>query len=218
MNAAMQPAWPFKQRETVEWVYDSRPWNDLHFRGGDIVVCTWSKSGTTWMQQILGQLILDADAEVYGPDLSPWIDFRITPDALAVAEAQTHRRFLKSHLPIEATRYAPTAKYIYLARDIRDTMWSWHNHHLNFTPEILGAFQSLPGMEPGRASHPNPDPRIAFRSYLERDGWPCWPFFGHVQGWFDSRHLPNLRLVHFNALKADLEGEIRKLAAFLEID
>ena len=71
MNAAMQPAWPVKQRETVEWVYDSRPWNDLNFRDGDIVVCTWSKSVTTWMQQILAQLILGADPEVYGPDLSP---------------------------------------------------------------------------------------------------------------------------------------------------
>ena len=218
MTTTVQPEWPVKRREMIEWAADSRPWNDLKFRDDDIVVCTWSKSGTTWMQQILAQLILDADPEVYGPDISPWIDFRLTPDALAVAEAQTHRRFLKSHLPIEAIVYSPNAKYIYLARDIRDTMWSWHNHHLNFTSEILEVLQSLPGMEPGRASYPDPDPRVAFRTYLERDGWPCWPFFGHVQAWFDARHLPNLKLVHFNALKNDLEGEIRSIADFLGIE
>jgi aryl sulfotransferase len=39
-----------------------------------------------------------------------------------------------------------------------------------------------------------------------------------VQGWFDARHLPNLKLVHFADLKADLRGEIEKIAAFLEIE
>ena len=31
------------------------------------------------------------------------------------------------------------------------------------------------------------------------------------------RHLPNVKLVHFNALKADLGGQIRQIAAFLDI-
>jgi aryl sulfotransferase len=210
--------WPVKQREMVEWVYDSRPWNDLAFRHDDIVICTWAKSGTTWMQQILAQLILGADPDVYGPDFSPWIDARFTDSAVAVAEAQTHRRFLKSHLPIESTVYSPSAKYIYIGRDTRDTYWSWHNHQQSFTPEILAFIQSLPGQEPGRAGYPDPDIRAAFREWLERDGWPCVPYWSHVQGWFDARHLPNLILLHYADLKADLEGQIRRLAAFLEIE
>lgn len=218
MNVPIQPNWPVKQREMVEWVIDSRPWNGFRFRDDDIVVCTWSKAGTTWMQQILSQLILDAHPEVYGPDISPWIDSRFTPDAVVVAETQTHRRFLKSHLPIDATVYSPRAKYIYVGRDIRDIFWSWHNHHLNFTPQILAFIQALPGQESGRATYPDPDVRVAFRQYLERDGWPCWPFFSHVQGWFDARHLPNLKLVHFADLKADLKGEIGRIAEFLEIE
>lgn len=218
MNASAQITWPQKQREMVEWVVDSRPWNDLQFRDGDIVVCTWSKAGTTWMQQILGQLIFDAGQDIYGPDHSPWIDSRFATNALEQAEAQSHRRFFKTHLPLESIVYSPKAKYIYIGRDIRDIYWSWHNHHANFTPEILAFIQSLPGQEPGRASYPDADPRTAFREWLGRDGYPCWPFWQHVQGWFDARHLPNLALFHFADMKADLPGQIRRLATFLDIE
>lgn len=218
MNTSAQIAWPEKQREMVEWVIDSHPWNSLKFRDDDVAVCTWGKSGTTLMQQILGQLILDAAPDVYGPDHSPWIDSRFTPDAVERAEAQSHRRFLKSHLPIESIVYSPRAKYVYVGRDIRDVFWSWHNHQANFTPEILGFIQSLPGQQPGRASYPNADPQLAFREWLERDGYPWWPFWSHVQGWFDARHLPNLSLFHFAEMKADLPEQVRRLAAFLEIE
>jgi aryl sulfotransferase len=213
-----QIVWPKKQHEMVEWVIDSRPWNGFRFRDDDIIVCTWSKAGTTWMQQILAQLVLGASPDLYGPDHSSWIDSRLQPDALAKADKQSHRRFLKSHLPIESIVYSPQAKYIYIGRDIRDIYWSWHNHQANFKPEILDFIQSLPGQEPGRAAYPDPDPRIAFRAWLERDGYPCWPLWSHLQGWFDARHLPNLALFHFADLKNDLAGQIRRVADFLEID
>jgi aryl sulfotransferase len=217
MNATAQVAWPIKRREMVEWVIDSRPWNDIVFRDDDIVICAWAKSGTTWMQQILAQLILGG-SDIYGPDVSPWIDGRFFSSAAADAEAQTHRRFLKSHLPIDATVYSPKAKYIYIGRDVRDTYWSWHNHQSSFTPEILGLIQSFPGQEPGRASYPNPDIRLAFGDWLERDGYPNIPYFSHIQGWFDARHLPNLKLFHYADLKADFEGEVRRVADFLGLE
>lgn len=44
-------------------------------------------------------------------------------------EAQTHRRFLKTHLPVDALVFSGQAKYIYIGRDTRDVMWSMHNHH-----------------------------------------------------------------------------------------
>ena len=113
--------------------------------------------------------------------------------------------------------YSPNAKYIFVGRDARDVYWSWHNHHSNFTPATLEFINSLYPGEPD-VGYPDPDVRIAFNHWLERDAYPNWPFWSHVQGWFDARHLPNLRLVHFADLKADLEGEIKKLAAFLEIE
>ena len=209
--------WPVKQRELIMWVIDSRQWNDFQFRDDDIVIATWAKSGTTWMQQIVGQLIFAGEPDLYCEERSPWPDFRMRPGALERAAAQTHRRYLKTHLPIESLVYSPRAKYIYVGRDGRDCYWSWHNHHSGFTPEMLARINALYPDQPP-VPYPNPNIRLAFLDWLDRDAYPNWPFWSHVQGWFDARHLPNLKLVHFADLKADLRGEIEKIAAFLEIE
>jgi aryl sulfotransferase len=46
--------WPAKQREFHNHHFDSTIWNDFRFRDGDIVISTYAKSGTTWMQQMIG--------------------------------------------------------------------------------------------------------------------------------------------------------------------
>ena len=209
--------WTVKQRELVKWVCDSRHWNDFQMRHDDIVISTWSKSGTNWMQQIVGQLIFKGAPGLYAGDaFSPWIDFRLHSGA-DVANGQTHRRFLKTHLPIDTLPYSPEAKYLYVGRDGRDVYWSWHYHYANIAPEVFAAIGALDPDEPP-IPYPNPDMRVAFNEWLDSDAYPNWPFWPHVQGWFDARHLPNLGLVHFANLKADLEGEIRKIAAFLDIE
>jgi aryl sulfotransferase len=38
-----------------------------------------------------------------------------------------------------------------------------------------------------------------------------------VRSWWAIRHLPNVKLVHFNEMKKDLPGSIRGIAAFLDI-
>lgn len=210
-------AWPVKQRELVKWVIDSRPWNDFEFRDDDIVICTWAKSGTTLTQQIVSQLIFVGEPDLYGVHRSPWPDFRMVEGSLERARAQTHRRYLKTHLPIESLVYSPKAKYIYIGRDGRDAYWSWHNHHMGFTQEMLDSINALYPDEPP-VPYPNPDIRLAFLDWLDRDAYPNWPFWTHVQGWFDARHLPNLMLLHFNDLKSDLRGQIERIAAFLEIE
>lgn len=207
--------WPKKQRELTKFVTDSRRWNDFRMRPDDIVISTWSKSGTTWTQQIVGQLIFGGPDRYCVPD-SPWPDFLLRDAQVEAANAQTHRRFLKTHLPIDAIPYSPEAKYIYVARDGRDTFWSWYNHWSSFTPETM---ERIRGFYPGNAgvTYPNEDIRVAFHQWLDSDAEPSWPFWSHVQGWFDWRHLPNLKLVHFANLKANLAGEVRDIAAFLDI-
>ena len=49
-----------------------------------------------------------------------------------------------------------------------------------------------------------------FREWLAGDGYPFWPFWENVRSWWEIRELPNLMLLHFADLKADLPGQMRR--------
>ena len=212
--------WPRKTREMHNHHFDSTVWNDLVMRDDDIVIATYAKSGTTWMQQIVGQLIFQGAEDVDVGEISPWVDLRVPPKAikLPAIEAQTHRRFLKTHLPVDALVFSPKAKYLYIGRDGRDVVWSMHNHHATANAAWYEALNDTPGRV-GPPIAPPPDSRRQyFLDWLEGDGHPFWPFFENVRSWWAIRDLPNVHLVHFADLKADMPGEIARIAAFLEID
>jgi aryl sulfotransferase len=109
-------AWPRKTRELHNHHMDSTVWNGFRFRPGDVVVATYGKSGTTWVQQVVGQLLLGGREDVDVPELSPWLDLRVPPKEvkLAALEAQRHRRFVKTHLPVDALVFSPDARYLYV--------------------------------------------------------------------------------------------------------
>lgn len=213
------PEYPRKTREIFTHHIDSRAWNGFAFRDDDIVIATYAKSGTTWMQQIVSQLIFEGREDIDVHRLSPWYDLRVLPpEARQAVEAQQHRRFLKTHLPVDALVVSPRARYIYVGRDGRDAAWSFHNHHYNGTEEYFQIYNSgLPEGFPVLERGPD-DPHAFYRQWFEGNGFPIWPFWENVRSWWAVRHLPNVMLVHFNDLKADLEGAIRRIADFLSID
>lgn len=211
--------WPKKAREIHNHHFDSTIWNDFAFRDDDIVVATYGKSGTTWMQQIVGQLLFGGDPGIEVATMSPWLDLRVPPKAekLPVVEAQTHRRFLKTHLPVDALVFSPRAKYIYIGRDGRDVVWSLYNHHANANRAWYEALNDTPGRVGPPIEPPTSDVRQYWRDWMDRDGYPFWPFWENVRSWWSLRNLPNVMLVHFADLKRDLPGQIRRVAAFLDI-
>lgn len=210
---------PCKTRELLNHHMDSRVWNDFAFRDDDIIVGTYAKSGTTWTQHIIAQLVFGGREEVAVAEISPWIDMRILPpDVHAAVAAQAHRRIVKTHLPLDALTFSPKAKYVYVARDGRDVVWSLHNHHSNLTPAMFEMFNTLPGRVGPPLPPADPDIRRYFQRWVAEDGAPYWSFWENIRTWWAARHVPNIRLVHFAALKADLEGEMRALADFLEIE
>ncbi|WP_133717185.1 sulfotransferase domain-containing protein [Methylocaldum gracile] len=211
--------WPKKAREIHNHHFDSTIWNDFAFRDDDIVVATYGKSGTTWMQQIVGQLLFGGDPGIEVATMSPWLDLRVPPKAekLPVVEAQTHRRFLKTHLPVDALVFSPRAKYIYIGRDGRDVVWSLYNHHANANRAWYEALNDTPGRVGPPIEPPTSDVRQYWRDWMDRDGYPFWPFWENVRSWWSIRNMPNVMLVHFADLKRDLPGQIRRVAAFLDI-
>jgi aryl sulfotransferase len=122
---------PVKTREIHNHHFDSTIWNDFNFRDDDIVISTYGKSGTTWVQQIVAQLLFNGAEGLEVADMSPWLDLRVPPKdiKLPMVEAQTHRRFLKTHLPVDALVFSDRARYLYIGRDGRDVLWSMYNHH-----------------------------------------------------------------------------------------
>ena len=213
-------AWPRKTRELMNHHMDSTVWNNFAFRDDDVVIATYAKSGTTWMQQIVGQLVFQGDEDIAMHAISPWVDLRVPPatEKLAALEAQPHRRIVKTHLPVDALVFSPKAKYIYIGRDGRDVLFSWYHHHCTANALWYQIMNDTPGRVGPPIDPPDPDVRRYFRTWLERDGYPAWSFWENITSWWAVRDLPNVKLVHFNALKADLPGEMRAIADFLDID
>lgn len=219
MDAINATGAPQKTRDLHNHHMDSTVWDGFAFRDDDIFVASYAKAGTTWTQQIVGQLVFDGQADISTADISPWVDLRVPPleVKMPMIEAQTHRRFLKTHLPVDALVFSPKAKYIYVARDGRDVMWSLHNHHFNANDQFFAVINDTPGRVGPALERAPADPVVYFRDWLDRDGYPFWSLWENVRSWWAVRDQPNVLMLHFNDLKADMDGEIRRIADFLDI-
>ena len=217
-------------------VCDSHRWDRFEPRDGDIVIGTFAKVGTTWTQRIVDLLVHQTpDIRPFG-DLSPWLDatiFNPLDDDLATLRAQTHRRYIKSHLPFDALPVWDTVKYIHVGRDGRDARLSWQNHEQGFRPEFVArivanamALAAAHGEAPTGPPPARPDdPREylvqwmgELEAALDQPGGASSTFFGFETTYWRERARPNLLLVHYDDLQADLAGEMRRISDFLGID
>lgn len=173
------------------------------------------------MQQIVSQLIFSGDGTVNPQAVSPWLDLSFVPpeaNILGMLEAQQHRRVIKTHLPLDALVFSPKAKYIFVSRDARDTMWSLHNHMYHATPEFYALVNGTPNREGPPLRKCCSDPVEYFREFLDDSDNVHVNFWEVTRPWWEARNQPNVLLVHFNDLKSDMGGEIRRVAKFLDIE
>lgn len=213
---------PRKTHDVHNHHMDSTIWDEFAYRPGDVVIGTWAKSGTTWVQQIVGQLLLGPDPQLATTELSPWLDMRVVPraDMLGMMEAQQHRRFIKTHLPLDAITWSPDAHYIYVGRDARDVVWSLFRHHHSFSEDAYRMFNETPGRVGPPLEPPPDDIHQYWHDWLGGNGYPFWKYWENISSWWAARELPNVMLLHFNDLKADMPGKMREIASFIgaEVD
>lgn len=134
-------------------------------------------------------------------------------------EGQSHRRFLKTHLPLNALVFAPQVQYLYVGRDGRDTLWSLFNHHASLSDHAYDLINEVPGRNGPPLERPTGDVVQYFREWLDGGGLPLGEsFWEHNRGWWEARCLPNVLLVHFNRLKSNMPAEMRRIAGFLRIE
>jgi aryl sulfotransferase len=220
-----QPATP----AMMAWRYqspgeDSGRWDDFAFREGDIVISTRARSGTTWTQLICALLIFQ-DPLLPAPlaQLSPWLDSLGTPwgRVQELLTGQRHRRFIKTHTPLDGIPLDPRVTYIVTARHPLDVGVSLYHHAENVDADRMGELIGLPPRE--GPPHKRGPLREFLLRWLAMEGEPrelldsvpgiLW----HVGDAWARRAEPNVVLLHYDRLLADLEGEMRALAGRLNI-
>ncbi|MGW0230341.1 sulfotransferase domain-containing protein [Actinopolymorpha singaporensis] len=219
---------PVRYRSSDE---DSARWLEFAFRPGDIVISTRSKSGTTWMQMICALLVFRTpDLSAPLNELSPWVDWLVEPadKVFARLEAQRHRRFVKTHTPLDGVVLDPRATYVVVARHPLDMAVSLYHQGANIDRDRLRELTGQPAAEPSPERAQPARPRRPLREWLlswaaseadpreEMDSLPgvAW----HLSDAWARRDQPNVVLVHYDDLSADLEGQMRRLADILGIE
>jgi hypothetical protein len=208
---------------------DSGRWNDFSSRPGDIVISTRSKHGTTWTQMICALLVLqDPDLPAPLPELSPWLDWLVVPqdEVFARLDAQTHRRFVKTHTPLDGLPLHPDTKYIVVARHPLDAAVSLYHQGQNLDRDRIRALTGAADEAPKPDGPPKPprplrewlldwtEEEADPREWLDSLQGVMW----HLADAWARRDEANVLLVHYADLAADLEGEMRRIAAWLGIE
>ncbi len=213
-------------------IADGARWKGFPFRADDIIISTPPKSGTTWMQMLCAMLVFDR-VEFGRPlaEISPSLEIQVNNRAEVVAslEAQEHRRFIKSHTPLDGVPVAEGVTYVCVARDPRDVALSFQHHWANLDLDaFMAARAHAVGLSDLKELGPPPgplpeDPLERFWLWADADagkfvGPALVDVLHHVQTFWDRRHHPQVCLFHYSDLLADLPGQLRRLADALSID
>jgi sulfotransferase family protein len=176
-------------------------------RSGDIFVVTQMKCGTTWMQQVVYEVLHRGNGTLVATGsamyaVAPWLEGRRSVPVADAPLLGTERpsRIIKTHLPAQLCPSAAEARYIYVARHPASCFASC----IDFVVTNVGTWAPpLPAFEEW------------FRS-PELMWWGTWP--DHVSGWWArSRRDSNVLFVHFEDMKRDLAGVVRQVAEFLGV-
>ncbi len=196
-------------------IVDSTRWDQFKVRDDDIFVCVPGKSGTTWTQTICALLIFGtADLDIRPSVISPWLDVTFQPldEILAMLEAQTHRRYIKTHTPLDGIPFFPQCTYLNVYRDPRDVFFSMRNHAGNMWDERLAHRASAPVSE-------------VFREWAEYPYSPGDPelfslgaYVHHYLSYGRYLNLANVHRFHYADMKRDRGTAMRGMAGALGIE
>lgn len=180
---------------------------EVKMRESDISFCSFPKSGSTWLSQIL-LLLLNGGTN---PDKGTlrqhmiWMEASWPfPKSLEVVDSMESPRLFKSHMPIEmALGGGPekqAGKFIYIARNPKDVCVSYF--HFETEKAWAGNFN---------CSWDDWFERF-ISGQVQRGSW-----FDHVVGW--QREIPgNLLLLTYEDLLLKFESTVAKIADFLGIE
>lgn len=120
---------------------------------------------------------------------------------LQLAEAVPDPRTIKTHLPFSLMppSLLDTAKVVYVARNPKDVVISFH-HHTRIAASSFGYAGSFED----------------FVQYFLDDDLPYGPYWYHLKEAWEKRNHPHLHILFYEDLKANLLEELKRLDVFLE--
>jgi aryl sulfotransferase len=205
------------------------PQRTIHYRGGatnpdrwdaytpredDIFICTPEKAGTTWTQTMVAMLLLGTtDLDPPATVISPWVDAELMPLDMMVPmlEGQHHRRFLKTHTPLDGIPFVETGTYICVFRDLRDIHFSMRNHVLNMKNDMFD--DQFPE-----------DVNEGFRRWVDlphvegaQEVFCLEALVNHYQTFKAFEHLENIHIFHYAEMTADPAAALNRLADILDL-
>jgi aryl sulfotransferase len=210
---------------------DSERWQRFPFRSDDVVISTPAKCGTTWMQTIVGMLVLDrVDLGVPIDAISPWLDMLIYTDEemFRLLEEQRHRRFIKTHTPLDGLPRLPSVTYITMSRHPLDVALSYRDHDKNLDSKRLEALRTTasgPGESEESLFDDEPKERDAYlRWFIDNDLEPrgsgpygLADYCNQIKTYWEARGERNVHLFHYTDLWNDRESVMRRVATVLGV-
>jgi aryl sulfotransferase len=210
---------------------DSARWERFTFRPDDVVISTPSKCGTTWMQAIVGMILFDRiDLGQPISAISPWLDMLINTDdeVFGLLERQTHRRFIKTHTPLDGVPRHPSVTYVAVIRHPLDVALSDRDHSANErTDHAIALRMAASGpVDPDiAATEEAPDePADYLRWFIINDVQPTGSgpygladYCNQIRTYWEARDAPNVHLFHYTDMMTDLDREMRRVAALLSV-
>lgn len=198
---------------------DSRTWRHFNARAGDVIVATPPKSGTTWTQGILALLFTgDPNVEANPSVNAPWFDvnFHDHEEVVERLDAQTHRRQIKTHTPLDGLPMWDALRYICVYRHPIDVHFSARKHVANYSEEVANDRLAVD------KNHFPDDPRESFHIFLTTDAHEDHGtlklIVRHYLECLRAEPRENLLRLHYADMTRDLSGQIKRIAAHVGVE
>ncbi|XP_069838340.1 sulfotransferase 1C1-like [Dendropsophus ebraccatus] len=179
-------------------------------RSDDLLIATYPKAGTTWMQEIVDCIMNQGEVEKTSRApihvRSPFLEGNPPPPikcGVDVLKVTPSPRMVKTHLPfalVPESFWHQKCKVIYVARNAKDSAVSYY--HFAQMNKLLP--------EPGTWDE------YAVKFLSGDVAWGNW--FSHVLGWWNARDKHDILYLFYEDMKEDPKREIRKVMKFLGKD
>ncbi|KAG7325414.1 hypothetical protein KOW79_011730 [Hemibagrus wyckioides] len=175
----------------------------------DLLISTYPKSGTTWVQEIVDLLRNNGDDEICKraptTERSPFLEVHYPPpipSGLDLLKKVKPPRVIKTHLPIQLVPkgfWENKCKVIYVARNAKDNVISYyHFDRMNLI-------------------HPDPG---SWEEYLQKfmEGKLAWgSWYDHVKGYWKEKEKRNILYMFFEDMKENPRREILRIMRYLDL-